>query len=470
MNADPRCVFVIDDDPDVLNLVATRLSTAGLNIRKFTNPLQAMDSIESEKPALIITDLHMPEAEGSDVLRSARQVDKKISVILMSGAGTIEAAVDAMKDGAFDFLVKPIDMSHLVELAQRAMEFNQLQRENSSLKTDMANLRKSRFAPAGSSDAMRKVMELAQAVAGTDATVLITGESGVGKELLADFVQGHSPRKTASYVKVNCGALSGSLLESELFGHEKGAFTGATDRRVGRFEQAQNGTIFLDEVGEMTMEAQTRLLRVLQQRELQRVGGTATINLNIRVIRATNKDLLTEVVAGKFREDLYYRVNVFPVRLPPLRDRRADIPALSADLLRTIRVRLDRGPNGISQAALDALATYRWPGNVRELENVLQRCAILCAEDTLDVADLPSEITSPDSTAPGAGAAAAQPGTLETAREDGERRRILEVLDSCHWNMSAAATRLAISRSTLYVKLDQYRIERPGRDGGAPKS
>ncbi|HYF52289.1 MAG TPA: sigma-54 dependent transcriptional regulator [Planctomycetota bacterium] len=451
-------VYVVDDDVDVLDLVALRLAQAGWEVRRFSDPAQALKAIESESPALVVTDLHMPGIDGHTLLKRARELDSKTSVIMMSGAGTIEAAVAAMKDGAFDFLVKPVDFSHLAELAQRAMEFNELKRENVTLRKEVAHMRKSGLAPAGSSEAMRKVMELAGAVAATDTTVLITGESGVGKERLADFIQANSQRKNGPHIKVNCGALSGSLLESELFGHEKGAFTGATDRRIGRFEQAQNGTIFLDEIGEMSMEAQTRLLRVLQQRELQRVGGAATINLNIRVVCATNKDLKAEVAAGKFREDLYYRVNVFPLRLPPLRERRADIPALSLDLLRTIRLRLDRGPADISQAALDAMAVYDWPGNIRELENVLQRCAILCRSDTLDVADLPTEITQ----AQAAASMPSAPGTLETAREDSERRRILEALDECNWNMSLAAQRLAISRSTLYVKLDQYRIQRPG--------
>jgi DNA-binding NtrC family response regulator len=463
MSRQAASVFVIDDDVDVLELVSIRLTAAGFNVRKFASPREAIACIESEPPALIVTDLHMPEYEGTEVLRRARQVDKKIAVIMISGAGTIETAVAAMKDGAFDFLVKPVDLSHLAELAQRAVQFNQLQRENSSLHKEIANLRKSRFAPAGVSPGMRKVMELAHSVADTDATVLITGESGVGKELLADYVQSNSHRKTGPYIKVNCGALSGNLLESELFGHEKGAFTGATERRIGRFEQAQNGTIFLDEIGEMSMDAQTRLLRVLQQREVQRVGGTATINLNLRVICATNRDLKQEVTAGKFREDLYYRVNVFPLRLPPLRERRADIPALSSDLLSVIRVRLGRGPTGISQAGLDALALYDWPGNVRELENVLQRCAILCDRDMLDVLDLPSEITDPKCNAPSDTPGTTVTETLATAREDGERRRILDVLNESNWNMSAAAARLAVSRSTLYVKLDQYNIQRPGK-------
>lgn len=463
-------ILVVDDDEQLLELTAEALRIGGYEVRAFSDPVKAVASFEQSQTDLVFTDLQMPGMGGIDLLRAIKDKNVRTPVIMASAFGTIKNAVQAMKDGAFDFVTKPFEVEHLLELVKRALEFKNLKQENAALRAEVSDLRGSRIAPMGSSDAMKKTLEMAKAVAATDTTVLITGESGVGKEVLADFIQRNSARRSGPFIKVNCGALTGTLLESELFGHEKGAFTGATERRVGRFEQAQNGTIFLDEIGEMSLEAQTRLLRVLQQRELQRVGGGTTINLDIRVICATNKDLKAEADAKRFREDLYYRVNVFPLRLPPLRDRKADIPALCMDLLRSIQTTLGRGPSDISQAALDKLSVFPWPGNIRELENVLQRCSILCSRPVLDVDDLPEEIRAgrglPGAAATGAAASSSPPPaagapvtTLEDARERSERERILSALQECRWHISNTAKLLGISRATLYVKLDQYKID-----------
>jgi DNA-binding NtrC family response regulator len=450
-------VLVVDDDPDVIALTTEVLREAGYAVTAFTDPVKALAAFEEEGFSLVLSDLQMPVLGGIDLLRKIKAASPQTPVLLMSAFGTIDMAVQAMKDGAFDFLTKPVELGHLLELVKRAVEFRELKRENHDLRAEVADLRGSRIAPTGSSPAMKKVLELARAVAGTDSTVLISGESGVGKEVLADFLQRHSARARGPYVKVNCGALTGTLLESELFGHEKGAFTGAYERRVGRFEQAHEGTIFLDEIGEMSLEAQTRLLRVLQNRELVRVGGSTVVPLDLRVLCATHKDLKTEVVAGHFREDLYYRVNVFPIPLPPLRERRGDIPALALDLLRLVRTRVGRGPADISQAALDRLAAAPWPGNVRELENALERSVILCARAVLEVEDLPTELLAePAERAAPADAAPA----LERARSEAERQQIMAALANCRWDMTRTAKELGISRSTLYVKLNTYGIHR----------
>ncbi|MGD0089466.1 MAG: sigma-54 dependent transcriptional regulator [Planctomycetota bacterium] len=458
-------ILVVDDDEQHLELTSEILRGAGYGVRAFSDPVQAVESFAGQPCDAVVTDLQMPGLGGIELLRKIKETDTRTPVIIASAFGTVKSAVQAMKDGAFDFLTKPVERDHLVALVKRALEFKNLARENATLRAEVADLRSTGLAPAGSSPVMKELLQKAKAVAGTDATVLLTGESGVGKEILADCIQRHSPRKNGPYIKVNCGALSGTLLESELFGHEKGAFTGATERRSGRFELAHKGTIFLDEIGELTPEAQTRLLRALQQREVQRVGGSTTISLDIRVICATNKDLQAELAAKRFREDLYFRVCVFPLHLPPLRERVADIPALALDLLRTVRTRLGRGPADISQAALDALSAYRWPGNIRELENVLERCSILCAKPALEVDDLPEEIVAGRPAAAGAPASAAAVQTppplvsLEDARKQSERERIVAALQECGWNISTTAKMLGISRSTLYVKLDEYGIK-----------
>jgi DNA-binding NtrC family response regulator len=444
---------VVDDEAEQLGVIAEALREGGYEVTTFTDPAEALTAFAQQRFDLIVTDLQMPGLGGMDVLRKVKADSPHTPVLMLTGFGTIANAVQAMKDGAFDFLAKPVQPGHLRELVKRALEFQDLERQNEDLRTEVSDLRGSRIAPTGSSPAMKRVLELARAVAETDSTVLISGESGVGKEVLADFIQRHSGRKGGPYVKVNCGALTGTLLESELFGHERGSFTGAHERRTGRFEQAQEGTVFLDEVGELTLEAQTRLLRVLQNRELVRVGGSAVVPLDIRVICATHKDLKAEVAAGRFRDDLYYRVNVFPIQLPPLRERRGDIPALALDLL--------RGPTEISPTALARLAEAPWPGNVRELENVLERGAILCPRPVLEAQDLPAELVGARPRAEGAAAPAdADAPALERARTQAERELIVAALEACHWDMTRTAKHLGIGRSTLYSKLSAYGIQR----------
>jgi len=453
-------VLVVDDDKDVGSLVADALREAGYSVVVHTDPREALAALSEHAVGLVVTDLQMPEMDGIELLRRVKAASPQTPVLLMSAYGTVDSAVQAMKDGAFDFLTKPVDLGHLVEMAKRALEFHALKRDNQDLRTEVADLRGSRIAPTGSSLAMKRVLELARTVAETDSTVLITGESGTGKEVLADFIQRQSPRSQGRYVKVNCAALTATLLESELFGHEKGAFTGAVERRAGRFEQADHGTIFLDEIGELTPEAQARFLRVVQNRELVRVGGAAVVPLDIRVLCATHKDLKAEMAAGRFREDLYYRVHVFPIHLPPLRERRGDIPALALDLLGHVRARIGRGPQDISPEALRRLSDARWPGNVRELENVLERSAILCTRPVLEPDDLPAELVQDQPAEAQAAAAVGGVPALERARTEAERQQIQAALEECHWDMTQTARRLGISRSTLYVKLNACGIRR----------
>jgi two-component system, NtrC family, response regulator AtoC len=446
-----KLILVIDDDPEMLELVTIALQTNDYDVKPFNDPRSGLEFFSADSPDLVLTDLQMPGLSGIEVLQQIKVQSSETPVILMTALGTIRSAVEAIKSGAFDFLTKPLDVEHLLNVINRAIDYQDILRENSELRAEVADLRGSRIAPEGASSAMRKVLEIARAVAPTSETVLITGESGTGKEVLADIIQRGSDRKDAPYIKVNCAALTGSLLESELFGHEKGAFTGALARRIGRFELAHKGTIFLDEIGDMPLEAQTRLLRVLQQRELQRVGGTQNIQLDIRVVCATNKNLKDMVAEGKFREDLYYRINVIDLHLPPLRHRKSDIPALAMDLLQGIRKRLGRGPSRISPDAMELLCGYNWPGNIRELENVMARCAILCEDAMIETKNIPDGLRSES---------APKAGSLAETRGDSEKTRIIDILDSCEWNMSKAAQLLGVGRSTLYSKMAQHGIRR----------
>jgi len=438
----PR-VWVVDDEPGVRELVRYLVSAAGHRVETFASGAEVLASLEP-LPEAVLLDLMMPEVDGVTVLKELKRRSPGLPVVILTALNDVRQAVEVTKLGAFDYLVKPIDQAHLLLTLRRAL----------------AARVAARSAPGdpglqqivGSSPAMRRVYEQVGKVAESDITVFISGESGTGKELVARAIHSSSRRAGGPWVDVNCAAIPEGLQESELFGHERGAFTGAISSHPGKFEQAQGGTIFLDEVGEMSASAQARLLRVLQERSLQRVGGTRRIDLDVRVISASNRALTQLIGAGTFRQDLYYRLVVFPIHLAPLRDRREDIPPLVSHFLDKHARDAGRIVDRVDAAAMERLCAFDWPGNVRELENVIHRALLVSSGPELEAADLPPELQARPS----------RPPAVADSLEELERRAIRDVLADCGGNLSEAARRLGIGRSTLYRKLDLYGLRPEG--------
>jgi DNA-binding NtrC family response regulator len=376
-------ILIVDDNADIVTMLEDRLQASGYETMAARDGQQALDQIAQESPHLVLLDLTLPKLSGIDVLKrlsAAKQTDS-LPVVVMTAHGSIHAAVEAMKEGAYDFLTKPLDKDHLLIVIRKALERGLLQREVVYLRSEVAG----RYASiVGNSPSLRTVIEAAQRAAKSDASVLLLGESGTGKELFARSLHQWSPRHAMPLVVINCVALTETLLENELFGHERGAFTGADRQQKGKLETADGGTVFLDEIGDMSLPLQAKLLRVLQDREFQRVGGSKTLSVNIRVIAATNKDLRQAVKAGRFREDLYFRLNVITLTLPPLRERREDIPALAQFFLERHTKDAKRPGMTLSANALDAMARYPWPGNIRELDNVIARAVVLSHQEIIE--------------------------------------------------------------------------------------
>ncbi len=435
-------ILVVDDEEGIRSFVAECLETEGHQIAQAESGEHALRLAAKQSFALAITDLRMPGMNGLELLSALRDQQPDIEVIVLTAHGNVDAAVQAMRSGAFDFLQKPVSSpAELRLLAERALE-----RRTLKARVESSELDKS-ATPLGYGDpVMEPITRALQKVAKTDATVLLRGESGTGKEVAARAIHAMSPRAGGPFVVVNCATLSENLLESELFGHERGAFTGADSRKRGRIELASGGTFFLDELGEMKVELQAKLLRVLQERVFERVGGTRTIEADVRWIAATNRDLRAMIDTGTFREDLYHRIAVFPIALPPLRDRVADIAPLSDELLRQIRNELKRPGLTLSDAARKQLRRAPWPGNIRELRNVLERAAILADGTTIEVADLFME---PDQ---------AQSQSKADTLESLERKAIAAALAANDGNRKAAAASLGIGLRTLYDKLKRYDI------------
>jgi two-component system response regulator HydG len=391
--------------------------------------------------------------DGLEVLRRMRGITPAMPIIMMTAYGTIAAAVEAIKSGAQDFVAKPLDMEALTLKIRKVLQLNELGQE-SFLRQEWLETKFDFSRIIGHSPKMLEVFETLALVAPTEAPVLILGESGTGKELIADAIHQNSPRRQKPLVKLNCAALQESLLESELFGHERGAFTGAVSRKEGRFQQADEGTIFLDEIGDMTLNTQSKMLRVLQEKEFEPVGGTRTLKVDVRVIAATNKDLLQEVQAGHFREDLYYRLNVVSLTMPPLRERREDIPPLVEYFIKIYAERNHRPIKGMEPRVLDAFQRYHWPGNVRELENAIERAVIMCTGEYIRLEDLPLTLSSP-----GPEAVTGEVGIKAgLSMREMEKQLILKTLEDTQGNKSKAARLLGISRRTLLNKLQEYRI------------
>ena len=448
-SANRGSLLVADDEVELMRALCDSLGEHGFAVRGFSAPADALAALAAGDFDLLLSDLMMPGMDGISLLQQALEIDPNLVGIIMTGQGTIQTAVEAMKSGAFDYVLKPFRIQQMLPILDRAMNVRRLKMENVRLKRYVERLtfESARYRIIGDSPAIRRVTAVIEKVAGTDATVLIRGPSGSGKELVARALHANSPRRDRPLVTVNCATLQESLLESELFGHEKGAFTGADKAKAGLFEVAEGGTLFIDEVAEMPAAMQAKLLRVLEDGHYRRVGGTQEFHADVRIVAATNKPLEEDQKAGRFREDLYYRLNVITVPLPPLRDRREDVPLLVEHLLKVRQV--GRVPYTVSPEALRLLVSYDWPGNVRELANVLERGQILAEESVITPDDLPDNLrTGPAASVP----TPESPFDLEAL----ERRHVQEVLTRLKGNKLQAAKALGVSRRALYRLIDKH--------------
>ena len=443
-------VLIVDDDAAHRTMLKTLVGQWGYEIHEADDGTPAIELARNHPFDLILMDIRMVQISGIAALSRIKAINPAIPIVLMTAYSSVETAVEALKKGAYDYLTKPLDFDRLKKVIENAMDHTRLKSENRALKESL-DRRFDRQNIIGTSPAMTSLLETVAMVAPSEATVLISGESGTGKELVAGAIHHNSTRKSAPFIKLNCAAITETLLESELFGHEKGAFTGADRRKEGRFVQADKGTLFLDEVSEMTMTMQAKLLRVLQERELTRVGGDAVIKVDVRVIAATNRDLAALIHDGRFREDLYYRLNVVGVSIPPLHDRAEDIPMLASHFAERFARRNRKQVKGFTPQAMDFLVKYHWPGNVRELMNAIERSVVLCRKDYIDEADLTLQ---PPGEKPESSPTAALPGggSLEAV----EKAAISQMMQTVGNNKSAAARQLGITRKTLHKKLKKY--------------
>ncbi len=448
-------ILVVDDDPGHLVSVRTIIRSWGYGVETADDGSVAVDMVKSTPVDLILMDVRMTQMGGIEALRQIKVYNPTIPVIIMTAYSSVDSAVEAIKSGAYEYLIKPLDFEVLKLTIERASEHAGLKEENRALKEhlqsdyDIANI-------IGRSQPMKKLIEMMSMVAPSEATVLITGDSGTGKELIARSLHFNSPRKDKPLVVVNCAAITETLLESELFGHEKGSFTGADKRREGRFMQADSGTIFLDEIGETSSTMQAKLLRVLQEKEIQRVGGEETLKVDVRIVAATNRDLEKEVAEGNFREDLFYRLNVMQLNVPPLKERREDVPLLAQHFLTKFSDKNRKAIKGLVPLAMDMLVNYDWPGNVRELENAIERAVILATGEHITEAQLPLNITEQyeDLEIRPTGTTQILDGTHSL--EDIEKEAILAALNGSNGNKAEAARRLGVTRKTLHNKLKSY--------------
>ncbi len=446
-------ILVVDDEEIVRESLGGWLEKDGYTVVVAPDGPSAIARLEAERWSILVVDLKMPGMDGLQVLEEAKRLQPELAVVIMTAYATVDTAVAAMKGGAYDYLVKPFDPEELSIMMQKIVSQQLLVRENTVLR--QALKQEYRFRDLLSkSPAMQSVFELAKTAARSSSTILVLGESGSGKEVLARAIHAESPRAEGPFVPVSCAALTETLLESELFGHEKGSFTGATARRKGKFEAADGGTLFLDEVGDIGPKLQLDLLRVLEERKFHRVGGNETIGVDVRIIAATNRDLRKAAVEGKFREDLFYRLNVIPVLIPPLRARREDVPLLVEHFVERLGIEMKRRIDGVSPDAMTALMAHDWPGNVRELRNVLERGAVVATGPVIQLADL--GLPSKADVAP-------RPGTLASL-EEVEKRHVAAVLAHTGGNVSQSARILGIDRVTLYNKMRKYGIRRDGED------
>ena len=453
-------ILVIDDEAAIRDSLRMTLEYEGYEFIGAATGQEGLALAERDAPDLVLLDVKMPGMDGLEVLDRLHTMNETLPVVVISGHGTISTAVEATKKGAFDFIEKPFASDRVLVSLRNALDQRLLRDENRSLKKAV----EIRHQMIGDTAGLRHVMAAISRAAPTNATVLITGESGVGKELVARTIHRNSLRSRERFVQVNCAAIPEELIESELFGHEKGSFTGATEKQVGKFEQADRGTIFLDEVGDMSPKTQAKVLRVLQEGEVERLGSARTIKVDVRVIAATNKNLEEEIEKGRFREDLYFRLAVIPIPVPPLRERQDDLPLLVRHFMDYFSRENNVRPKRITPAAIETLQRHRWKGNIRELRNTVERLIIMTGGDTIDVADLPDVLRSPAG-AVGVGVAkpssdtdAAKAGTLREFKDNAERAFLVSKLRENGWNISKTAEVIDTPRSNLYKKLEQYQI------------
>ncbi len=445
---DQISILVVDDENVVRDSLTKWFREDGYTVDAAANAPEALRLLQDQKWQISLLDIKMPGMDGIELQQRIREIDPGATIIFITAHASVDTAVQALKAGAFDYITKPIDPDYLSHLISNAIKHRQLIGENAKLKEQIAE-----FARAdeivGESPQMQKVFELIETVAKTDTTVMIRGESGTGKELIARAIHGNSQRRYFPIVTINCGGLPESILESELFGHERGAFTGAQYRRKGKIELADGGTLFLDEVGNISMKTQMDLLRVIETKQFTRVGGNENIHVDFRIICATNKDLEEAVKCGTFREDLYYRLNVFTISVPPLRERKSDIPLLSSWFLSKYSRAMGKPVESITPEAMDILVRYNWPGNIRELENAIERATVVGKPPAIQPADLPFQL-SDKTVVPVSGSLASM-----------EKTHIAAVLEENHWNISRSAEILQIDRVTLYNKINKYGLKKP---------
>jgi two-component system, NtrC family, nitrogen regulation response regulator NtrX len=453
-------ILVIDDEPAIRDTMRMTLEYEGHECLTAGSGQEGLTLAERENPDLVFLDIKMPGLDGLEVLSRLRGMNETLPVVIVSAHGTASTALEAGRLGAFRFIEKPLSKDYVLDAVREGLELGTLRRENRTLRSAL----ETRHQLVGEGSALKQIMDQVRRAAPTNATVLILGESGVGKELIARAIHRSSLRAKERFVQVNCAAIPEELIESELFGHERGAFTGATEKQVGKFEMADRGTIFLDEVADMSAKTQAKVLRVLQEGEVERLGSSRTTKVDVRVIAATNKDLEEEIAQGRFREDLYFRLSVIPVSVPPLRERLDDIPALVQHFIAQFSRENNRRPARFAPAALDVLRQARWRGNIRELRNVVERLLIMGDRDVVEADDVRNVVraeTRPAAASgvPAAGGTAVRPSTLREFKEWSERAFLVDKLREFGWNISKTAEVIDTPRSNLYKKLEQYGIK-----------
>jgi DNA-binding NtrC family response regulator len=451
MTALGETILVVDDDPYIQEALGDRLESLGYRVSRASDGQQALELIDHQDPQMVFLDIEMPGMKGLDVLREIRKREKDFPVVMITAYGSIDLAVEAMKEGAYDFIPKPFKANHIALVVEKAIERQRLRREKEVLSEEVD---KRYRLVAGNSEKLNAAIGAAKKAAASKSTILLLGESGTGKELFARAIHNWSERKDRPFIAINCVGLSKELLESELFGYEKGAFTGASQLKRGKIEIANGGTVFLDEIGDISEELQAKLLRFLQEREFERVGGTQLIRVDVRIIAATNRNLEAAVKEGRFREDLFYRINVVPIVLPPLRGRKEDVPALAQFFLQRFSIESKKSFTEISQEALEALNAYDWPGNVRELANVIERAVVLGQPPTIQIEDLSPGIVAAEAETSGA----STPHSYHESIDEYRREVIVNALAQTQGNRAAAARLLGLQRSYLLRLMKSFDI------------